>query len=60
MITDSAILKSFHMLSETPLFRALSTNVALWTMRFEAKHSFFKQVARHTNCFKNIPRSLAI
>lgn len=29
-------------------------------MRFEAKHSFFKQVARHTNCFKNIPRSLAI
>lgn len=31
-----------------------------WTMRFEAKHSFFKQVARHTNCFKNIPRSLAI
>lgn len=29
-------------------------------MRFEAKHSFFKQVARHTNCFKIIPRSLAI
>lgn len=29
-------------------------------MRFEAKHSFFKQVAHHTNCFKNIPRSLAI
>lgn len=28
-------------------------------MRFEAKHNFFKQVARHTNCFKNIPLTLA-
>ncbi len=28
-------------------------------MRFEAKHSFFKKVARHTNCFKNIMLTLA-
>lgn len=28
-------------------------------MRFESKHSFFKQVARHTNCFKNIALTLA-
>lgn len=28
-------------------------------MRFEAKHNFFKQVAHHTNCFKNIPPTLA-
>lgn len=28
-------------------------------MKFEAKHSFFKQAVRHTNCFKNIPLSLA-
>jgi len=28
-------------------------------MRFEAKHSFFKQVARHTNNFRNIARTLA-
>lgn len=34
--------------------------VSLWTMRFEAKHSFFKHVARHTNCFKTIPYSLAV
>lgn len=34
--------------------------VGLWTMRFEAKHSFFKQIVRHTNCFKNIPLSLAV
>lgn len=29
-------------------------------MRFEAKHNFFKQVVRHTNCFKNVPFSVAI
>lgn len=28
-------------------------------MRFEAKHSFFKQVVRHVNCFKNVPFTLA-
>ncbi len=28
-------------------------------MRFEAKHSLFKKVARHTNCFKNIMLTLA-
>lgn len=29
-------------------------------MRFEAKHSFFKQVVRHTHYFKNILFSLAV
>ena len=33
--------------------------VMFWTMRFGAKHSFFKQVVRHTKCFKNITLSLA-
>lgn len=33
--------------------------VTLWTMRFEAKHSFFKQVVRHTNNFRNINLTLA-
>lgn len=33
--------------------------VGVWTIRFEAKHSFFKQVARHTNNFRNIELSLA-
>lgn len=33
--------------------------VCHWTMRFEAKHSFFKQIVRHTSCFKNIPLTLA-
>lgn len=29
-------------------------------MRFKVKHSFFKQIAHHTNCFKNIPFTLAV
>lgn len=33
--------------------------VGVWTIRFEAKHSFFKQVARHTNNFRNIALTLA-
>ena len=32
---------------------------ALWTLRFEAKHGFFKRVIRHTNCYKNVLYSLA-
>ena len=34
--------------------------VGLWTMHFKAKHSFLKQVAVHSNCFRNIPVSLAV
>lgn len=42
------------------MIRCFGPLIALWTIRFEAKHSFFKQVTRHTNCFKNITRSLAV
>lgn len=34
--------------------------VSLWTMRFEAKHRFFKRVVRHTHSFRNILLSLAV
>lgn len=54
------LLPKHHFLEHYPqMIRCFGPLVALWTMRFEAKHSFFKQVARYTNCFKNIPRSLA-
>lgn len=33
--------------------------VSLWTMRFEAKHSFFKQAVRNIKSFRNIAGSLA-
>ncbi|XP_034087444.1 uncharacterized protein LOC117556249 isoform X1 [Gymnodraco acuticeps] len=54
------LLPKHHFLEHYPqMIRCFGPLIVLWTMRFEAKHSFFKQVARHTNCFKNIPRSLA-
>lgn len=31
----------------------------LWTLRFESKHQYFKQIVKHTSCFKNILLSLA-
>lgn len=54
------LLPKHHYLEHYPqLIRMFGPLVCLWTMRFEAKHSFFKQVVRHTNCFKNVPLSLA-
>ena len=55
------LLPKHHYLEHYPqMIRCFGPLISLWTMRFEAKHSFFKQVARHSNCFKNKPRSLAI
>jgi len=54
------ILPKHHYLEHYPhLIRCFGPLLGLWTMRFEAKHSFFKQVARHTNNFRNIARTLA-
>lgn len=33
--------------------------IRLWTMRFESKHSYFKQCVRRTQNFKNVCKSLA-
>ena len=30
-----------------------------WSMRFESKHSYFKDIARRVKCFINIPKTLA-
>lgn len=41
-----------HFLEHYPeLIRCYGPLVALWTMRFEAKHSFFKQIVRHAKNF---------
>lgn len=54
------LLPKHHYLEHYPhLIRMFGPLVGFWTMRFEAKHSYFKQVVRHTNCFKNVPLSLA-
>jgi len=33
--------------------------VDFWTMRFEAKHKFFKKIVRQTGCFRNILMTMA-
>lgn len=54
------LLPKHHYVEHYPLMiRAFGPLVCHWTMRFEAKHSFFKQIVKHTSCFKNIPLTLA-
>lgn len=55
------LLPKHHYMEHYPaLIRKFGPLVSLWTMRFEAKHSFFKQVIRHSNCFRNVPLTLAV
>ena len=55
------LIPKHHFVEHYPhMIRCFGPLVAVWTMRYEAKHSFFKQVARYTNCFKNILLSLAM
>lgn len=53
------LIPKHHFLEHYPdLIKAFGPLVAMWTMRFEGKHSCFKHVVRHTNSFKNILLSL--
>ncbi|XP_042084783.1 uncharacterized protein LOC102293912 isoform X2 [Haplochromis burtoni] len=55
------LIPKHHYLEHYPqLIRAYGPLVLLWTMRFEAKHSFFKRVVRHTHSFRNILLSLSM
>ena len=57
---DTNFRPKHHFLEHYPqLICKFGPLVALWTMRFEAKHSFFKRVVRRTTCFKNVLLSLA-
>lgn len=57
---DRRPLPKHHFLAHYPsIIRHFGPLALLWTIRFEAKHTFFKKVARHTNCFKNITLSLS-
>ena len=54
------LLPKHHFLEHYPsLIRCFGPLVTLWTLRFEAKHSYFKKIVKHTNCYKNIPLTLA-
>ncbi|XP_034546085.1 uncharacterized protein LOC117817472 isoform X1 [Notolabrus celidotus] len=50
-----------HFLEHYPhLIRCFGPLVDFWTIRFEAKHSFFKKVVRDVNNFKNILLTLSL
>lgn len=54
-------LKPKHFLEHYPhLIRCFGPLVDFWTIRFEAKHSFFKKVVRDVNNFKNILLTLSL
>ena len=60
LFPDIKLIPKQHYLEHYPqIIRLFGPVVGQWTMRFEAKHSFFKQIIRHTSCFKNVPLSLA-
>lgn len=46
-----------HIPSQIMMFGPL---ISAWCMRFEAKHSFFKDIARKVKNFKNLPFTLAM
>ncbi len=60
LFPQQRLLPKQHFLEHYPqLIKQFGPLVALWTMRFEAKHRFFKRVIRQTGCFRNVLMSLA-
>lgn len=58
---NNKLLPKHHYIEHySELIKLFGPLVGLWTMRFEAKHSFFKNVVKHSRCFKNVPFSLAL
>ena len=54
------LLPKHHYLEHYPhLIKCFGPLVGVWTMRFEGKHSFFKNVVHHTKCFKNVALTLS-
>lgn len=54
------LIPKHHFLEHYPqLIKAFGPLVSLWTMRFEAKHHFFKNIVRQTSSFRNILMSMA-
>lgn len=49
-----------HFIEHYPeLIREFGPLIHMWTMRFEAKHAYFKTVVRESRCFKNVLKMLA-
>jgi len=60
LFPERKLIPKHHFVEHYPqLIKEFGPLVSLWTMRFEAKHSFFKKVVRQTGCFRNILKSMA-
>jgi len=57
---DLTLRPKHHFVDHYPqLIRCFGPLVSLWTMRFEAKHSYFKKIVHDTHNFKNVLLTLA-
>lgn len=60
LFPENQLLPKHFLEHDTEMIRPFRSLVLMWTMSFEAKHSYFKQVVRHTNYFKNITLTLRV
>lgn len=60
LFPDRQLLPKHHFLVHYPRCLKMSgPPVRYWSMRFEGRHQIFKDMARATNCFKNLCKTLA-
>ncbi|KAK0144953.1 hypothetical protein N1851_016149 [Merluccius polli] len=60
LIPDHALKPKHHYLCHYPeLIGHFGPLIRLWTLRFESKHTFFKQCARKLHNFRNLCKTLA-
>lgn len=60
LFKDIKFKPKHHFVEHYPdLIREFGPLINMWTMRFEAKHSYFKRVVHESHCFKNILMTLA-
>jgi len=60
LFADKKFKPKHHFIEHYPdLIREYGPLGAMWTMRFEAKHSYFKRVVQESHCFKNLFMTLA-
>lgn len=55
------LIPKHHFLIHYPnIIRKMGPLIYLWSMRFEAKHNFFKNTCKKLNSFKNVAKTLAL
>jgi hypothetical protein len=60
LFPDRQLLPKHHFLVHyARSLKMIGPPVRYWCMRFEARHQVFKELARTTNCFKNVCKTLA-